>query len=68
MFHQLKTTQEATVVALADLAESRDATTGGHVRRVCRLTDAIAAELKVANKFPQETTSTFMSFVGICNS
>ena len=67
MFHQLKTTQEATVVALADLAESRDATTGGHVRRVCRLTDAIAAELKVANKFPQETTSTFMSFVGIAS-
>jgi response regulator RpfG family c-di-GMP phosphodiesterase len=67
MFGQLKTTQEATVVALADLAESRDATTGGHVRRVCRLTDAIAAELKAANKFAQETTTTFMSFVGIAS-
>lgn len=67
MFGQLKTTQEATVVALADLAESRDATTGGHVRRVCQLTDAIAAELKAAHKFPQETTPTFMSFVGIAS-
>lgn len=67
MFGQLKTTQEATVIALADLAESRDATTGGHVRRVCKLTDAIAAELKAANKFPQETTTTFMSFVGIAS-
>ncbi|MBK9348381.1 MAG: DUF3369 domain-containing protein [Burkholderiales bacterium] len=67
MFGQLRTTQEATVVALADLAESRDATTGGHVRRVSRLTDAIARELKAANKFADETTSTFMSFVGIAS-
>ena len=67
MFGQLKTTQEATVIALADLAESRDATTGGHVRRVCQLTDAIAAELRVANKFPDQLTTTFLSFVGIAS-
>lgn len=67
MFGLLKNTQEATVIALADLAESRDATTGGHVRRVCQLTDAIAAELKAANKFPEETTPTFMSFVGLAS-
>lgn len=64
MFGLLKTTQEATVVALADLAESRDATTGGHVRRVCRLTEGIAAELKAAGKFADETTPTFLSLVG----
>ena len=63
----LKTTQEATVVALADLAESRDATTGGHVRRVCRLTDGIAAELQAAGKFPGETTPTFISLVGLAS-
>lgn len=67
MFAQLKTTQEATVVALADLAESRDATTGGHVRRVCKLTDAIATELKAAHKFVEETTTTFLSYVGIAS-
>ncbi len=67
MFGLLKNTQEATVVALADLAESRDATTGGHVRRVCQLTDAIAVELKAAGKFPQETDGTFMSFVGLAS-
>ncbi len=67
MFGMLKTTQEATVVALADLAESRDATTGGHVRRVCRLTDGIAAELQAAGKFPEETTPTFLSLVGLAS-
>jgi response regulator RpfG family c-di-GMP phosphodiesterase len=67
MFGLLKSTQEATVVALADLAESRDATTGGHVRRVCRLTDAIAVELKARGKFPHETDSPFMSFVGMAS-
>lgn len=67
MFGMLKTTQEATVVALADLAESRDATTGGHVRRVCRLTDGIAVELQAAGKFPDETTPTFMSLVGLAS-
>lgn len=67
MFGQLRNTQEATVVALADLAESRDPTTGGHVRRVCNLTDGIAAELKAAGKFPDITTPTFMSLVGIAS-
>lgn len=67
MFGQLKATQEATAVALTDLAESRDATTGGHVRRVCRLTDAIAAELKANDKFAHETTAAFMSFVGVAS-
>ena len=52
----LKTTQEATVVALADLAESRDATT-----------DGIAAELQAAGKFPGETTPTFISLVGLAS-
>ncbi len=67
MFELLKTTQEATVIALADLAESRDADTGGHVRRVCRLTDAIAAELKAAGKLPAHLHPNFLSFVGIAS-
>ena len=67
MFELLKTTQEATVIALADLAESRDATTGGHVRRVCRLTEAIAKELLALGKLPAKMHSNFMAFVGIAS-
>lgn len=67
MFTLLKATQEATVVAMTDLAETRDAATGGHVRRVCKLTEAIALELQKANKFPQETTPTFMACVGLAS-
>ncbi|MFZ6848277.1 DUF3369 domain-containing protein [Undibacterium sp. RuRC25W] len=67
MFDLLKTTQEATVIVLADLAESRDATTGGHVRRVCRLTEAIATELKNAHKLPPEIDANFLAFVGIAS-
>ena len=66
-FELLKQTQEATVIALADLAESRDATTGGHVRRVCRLTEAIAEELLAANKLPPGIDKNFMNFVGIAS-
>jgi response regulator RpfG family c-di-GMP phosphodiesterase len=67
MFELLKTTQEATVIALADLAESRDATTGGHVRRVCRLTEAIARELNLLGKLPPNTHPNFLAFVGIAS-
>jgi response regulator RpfG family c-di-GMP phosphodiesterase len=67
MFELLKTTQEATVIALADLAESRDATTGGHVRRVCRLTEAIAKELNALGKLPANTHPNFLAFVGIAS-
>ncbi|PRC91222.1 response regulator [Solimicrobium silvestre] len=67
MFDLLKTTQEATVIALADLAESRDATTGGHVRRVCRLTEAIAGELLDTGKLPVDIDPNFMTFVGLAS-
>lgn len=67
MFDLLKTTQEATVIALADLAESRDATTGGHVRRVCKLTNAIALELQRMNKLPADTDPNFLTSVGIAS-
>ena len=67
MFELLKTTQEATVIALADLAESRDANTGGHVRRVSRLTDAIVAELLASGKLGKDIDPSFISFVGIAS-
>ncbi len=67
LYGQLKQAQEAIVVALADLAESRDADTGGHVMRVCRLTQAIAEELRTCGKFDGELTAEFMAMVGIAS-
>ncbi|MFZ6656702.1 DUF3369 domain-containing protein [Undibacterium sp. TJN19] len=64
---QLQRAQEASVVALTDLAESRDTDTGGHVQRVCKLTNAIAAELKQRNSFPADLTPQFMEMVGIAS-
>ena len=46
LYSQLISSQEATVVALADLAEFRDTDTGEHVLRVQLLSDAIATELQ----------------------
>ena len=67
MYDQLQRGQEATVVALADLAESRDTDTGGHVRRVATLTDAISLRLKEWGRFPEETTQIFLSQVGLAS-
>jgi response regulator RpfG family c-di-GMP phosphodiesterase len=67
LYAELKQAQEATVVALADLAESRDADTGGHVMRVCRLTKAIAEELQKRGKYSGELTSEFISMVGLAS-
>ncbi|MCH8619223.1 DUF3369 domain-containing protein [Undibacterium sp. TS12] len=64
---QLQRAQEASVVALTDLAESRDTDTGGHVQRVCRLTNAIATELKRRHKFEDDLTPQFLDMVGIAS-
>ena len=50
-FDALKRTNRATVIALADLAESRDNNTGEHVLRVARMAHEIAVELR--NSEPQ---------------
>jgi response regulator RpfG family c-di-GMP phosphodiesterase len=65
LYGELRQAQEATVVALADLAESRDADTGGHVMRVCRLTQAIAEELLARGQHSEELTPDFMAMVGL---
>lgn len=64
---QLQRAQEASVIALTDLAESRDTETGGHVQRVCKLTDAVARELKVRGNFPGDLTPQFIEMVGIAS-
>ena len=67
LFGQLHKAQEATVVALADLAEFRDEGTGGHVRRVQSLTQAIAKKLYQRGMYLEELTPQLMEMVGVAS-
>ncbi|WP_317205732.1 DUF3369 domain-containing protein [Janthinobacterium sp.] len=67
MFGQLRKAQEATVVALADLAEFRDGDTGGHVRRVQALSSAIAGVLKERAVYPDEVTPQLVEMIGLAS-
>lgn len=67
LFNQVKLSQQATVLALARLAEYRDNDTGEHVLRVQHLTDAIVAQLKTQGHFLQEITPLFEEMVGMAS-
>ncbi|POZ60013.1 DUF3369 domain-containing protein [Chromobacterium alticapitis] len=67
LYHQLRSAQEATVVALADLAEFRDTDTGDHVLRVQKLTDAIAQEMLMRNDYPEQMSREFLDMVGMAS-
>lgn len=67
LYNQLRRSQEATVVALADLAEYRDSDTGEHVLRVQKLTDALAVELKRMQVYTEELTPDLMDMVGMAS-
>jgi response regulator RpfG family c-di-GMP phosphodiesterase len=67
MYGQLRKAQEATVVALADLAEFRDSGTGGHVRRVQALSTAIAARMKERGVYPDELTPQLLDMIGLAS-
>lgn len=67
LYHQLTSAQQATVIALADLAEYRDTNTGEHVLRVQQLTDAIAQELLANHYEPERMTHEFMRMVGMAS-
>ncbi len=67
LFGQLHKAQEATVVALADLAEFRDEGTGGHVRRVQALTDAIARKLHQNGIYKDEMSPQLLEMVGVAS-
>lgn len=64
LYQQLRISNEATVIALADLAEFRDKCTGRHLVRIKRLTDAVVAHLRSNKQFEQEITETFSDLVG----
>ncbi|WP_338846047.1 DUF3369 domain-containing protein [Massilia sp. W12] len=67
LFGQLHRAQEATVVALADLAEFRDEGTGGHVRRVQALTEAITRKLYQQGIYLDEITPQMLEMVGVAS-
>ena len=67
LFNQLRRAQEATVVALADLAECRDSRMGGHVRRVQALSTAIAEELQRRAVYPDEVTPQLVEMIGLAS-
>ncbi|MBY0237754.1 MAG: DUF3369 domain-containing protein [Burkholderiaceae bacterium] len=67
IFGQLRKAQEATVVALADLAEFRDRGTGGHVRRVQALSSAIAVCLREKGIYPDEVTQQLVDMIGLAS-
>jgi response regulator RpfG family c-di-GMP phosphodiesterase len=67
LFGQLRKAQEATVVALADLAEFRDEGTGGHVKRVQVLTETIARRLKERGVYSDELTPQLLEMIGLAS-
>lgn len=67
LYNQLLRAQQATVVALADLAEFRDTDTGEHVLRVQRLTHAIAHEIYNGGDYHSELNPHFLEMVGMAS-
>jgi len=67
LYRQLRKSQEATVVALADLAEFRDTDTGQHVLRVQMLADSLATELKRMRVYHLDLTPQFMEMIGMAS-
>ena len=67
LFEALRRTQTATVLALADLAEYRDDTTGHHVMRVQNITDSIMAELQRMGAYSDELSPEMIEFAGLAS-
>ena len=64
LYQQLRAANEATVIALADLAEYRDESTGAHIGRIKRMTSAIVARLEEQGKYREEITDVFKTMIG----
>ncbi len=64
---QMKRAQEATVVALADLAEFRDSDTGEHVLRVEDMTSRTARRMAERGDYPMLLTPRFLELVGMAS-
>jgi response regulator RpfG family c-di-GMP phosphodiesterase len=64
LYEQLKRAHEATVVALADLAEYKDNDTGDHVLRVEKVTEETARKLKSLGHYADQLDDIFLEQVG----
>jgi response regulator RpfG family c-di-GMP phosphodiesterase len=67
LYEQVLNSQKATVYALGKLAEFKDEITGQHVRRIERLTAAIAGELKERGQFADEIDDRFVDQIGLAS-
>lgn len=67
LFDQLRKAHEATVVALADLAEFKDNDTGSHVLRVARSTDVITRRLMARGTHNDIIDEFFLELVGMAS-
>lgn len=63
LYEQIKRAHEATVVALADLAEYKDTDTGEHVLRVERMTQKVALKLRDLGHFTDSLDDLFIEQV-----
>lgn len=64
LLQQLKAAHEATVVALADLAEFKDADTGQHVLRVAGMSTRIAGILRLKGQYVDVINDKFLEHIG----
>lgn len=67
LFEQLRFAQESTVFALAKLAEFKDPTTGGHLRRVEELSNLIAGEMFARKLYPGEVDEILLEKIGLAS-
>jgi response regulator RpfG family c-di-GMP phosphodiesterase len=67
LYEQVLNSQKATVYALGKLAEFKDEITGQHVRRIEKLTAAIAGELKERGQFADEIDDRFVDQIGLAS-
>lgn len=67
LFDQLHAAQEATVIALAKLAEFKDTDTADHLRRVERMTLATTEELMRRRFMPEAIDDTLLHLIGMAS-
>jgi response regulator RpfG family c-di-GMP phosphodiesterase len=67
VFGTLRKAQEATVLALADLAEGQDGSACGHVRRVQDLATRVAQAMKDAGVSDPELTVELIDMIGLAS-
>jgi len=67
LYEQLNNAQKATVYALGKMAEYKDEVTGDHVRRVERLSAALAHRLRTAGQFPGLLDDIFCDQIGLAS-